>query len=81
MNPSAILHLQAERYIALANTVHISVEKWMLSTSGAFRDTLFFEQTMKKTFPLEKRKTFRHGDLRNALIAAGLEMARTGGPN
>ena len=29
----------------------------------------------------EKRKTFRHGDLRNALIAAGLEMARVGGPN
>ena len=26
------------------------------------------------------RKTFRHGDLRNALVAAGLELARTGGP-
>ena len=36
---------------------------------------------MKKTVPIEKRKTFRHGDLRNALITAGLEMARTGGPN
>lgn len=29
---------------------------------------------------MEKRKTFRHGDLRNALLAAGLEMARAGGP-
>ena len=36
---------------------------------------------MKKTVILEKRKTFRHGDLRNALLAAGIEMARTGGPN
>jgi len=53
----------------------------MLSTSGRFRDTLFFEQTMKKTFSIQKRKTFRHGDLRNALVAAGLEMARAGGPD
>src|ERR1700693_5489310 len=35
---------------------------------------------MKKRVSIQKRKTFRHGDLRNALIAAGLEMAR-GGPN
>jgi AcrR family transcriptional regulator len=30
---------------------------------------------------IEKRKTFRHGDLRNALVTAGLAMARAGGPN
>ncbi len=36
---------------------------------------------MKKNVSLEKRKTFRHGDLRNALVAAGLEMAKAGGPN
>jgi AcrR family transcriptional regulator len=58
----------------------------MPSTSDHFRGTLFFEQTMKKTVTLEKRvlekrKTFRHGDLRNALLAAGIEMARIGGPN
>jgi AcrR family transcriptional regulator len=53
----------------------------MPSTSGPFRGTLFFEQTMKKTVILEKRKTFRHGDLRNALLTAGIEMARIGGPN
>jgi AcrR family transcriptional regulator len=52
----------------------------MLSTSAPFRDTLF-EKTMKKKAPIERRKTFRHGDLRNALVAAGLEMARAGGPN
>lgn len=43
--------------------------------------TLFFKQTMKKTAPILKRKTFRHGDLRNALVTAGLEMAQAGGPN
>ena len=53
----------------------------MPSTSDHIRGTLFFEQTMKKTVILEKRKTFRHGDLRNALLAAGIEMARIGGPN
>jgi AcrR family transcriptional regulator len=53
----------------------------MLSTSTPFRDTLFFEKTMKKNVPVEKRKTFRHGDLRNALLTAGLEMARVGGPD
>lgn len=36
---------------------------------------------MKKTASIEKRKTFRHGDLRNALLTAGIEMARSGGPN
>lgn len=36
---------------------------------------------MKKNISIEKRKTFRHGDLRNALLAAGLEMARVGGPS
>lgn len=52
----------------------------MLSTIPGLRVTLFFEE-MKKTVSIQKRKTFRHGDLRNALVAAGLEMARTGGPN
>ena len=36
---------------------------------------------MKKNASIQKRKTFRHGDLRNALVTAGLEMARSGGPN
>jgi AcrR family transcriptional regulator len=53
----------------------------MPSTSDDFRGTLLLEHTMKKNVTLEKRKTFRHGDLRNALLAAGIEMARTGGPN
>jgi AcrR family transcriptional regulator len=39
----------------------------------------------KNVFPekrkIAKRKTFRHGDLRNALVTAGLAMARAGGPN
>jgi AcrR family transcriptional regulator len=35
---------------------------------------------MKKDVSPEKRTTFRHGDLRNALVMAGLEMARAGGP-
>lgn len=34
----------------------------------------------KSASSIEKRKTFRHGDLRNALVSAGLEMARAGGP-
>lgn len=36
---------------------------------------------MKKKAPVERRETFRHGDLRNALLTAGLDMARTGGPD
>jgi AcrR family transcriptional regulator len=36
---------------------------------------------MKKNVSIVKRKTFRHGDLRNALVTAGLEMAKAGGPN
>jgi AcrR family transcriptional regulator len=36
---------------------------------------------MKKTVSIQKRKTFRHGDLRNALVTAGLGMASVGGPD
>src|SRR3984957_21102998 len=36
---------------------------------------------MKTKVILKKRKTFRHGDLRNALMTIGLEMARARGPN
>ncbi|QEE30252.1 TetR/AcrR family transcriptional regulator [Terriglobus albidus] len=36
---------------------------------------------MKNNASPQKRRTFRHGDLRNALVTAGLEMARAGGPN
>jgi len=32
-------------------------------------------------FPLPKRTTYRHGDLHHALIAAGTELARVGGPD
>jgi AcrR family transcriptional regulator len=53
----------------------------MLSTIIPFHGTLYFEQIMKKNASIQKRKTFRHGDLRNALVTAGLEMARSGGPN
>src|SRR5260370_42578835 len=53
----------------------------MLSTIIPLHGTLYFEQTMKKNVSIEKRKTFRHGDLRNALVTAGLVMARVGGPN
>jgi hypothetical protein len=53
----------------------------MLSTSTSFRSTLFFEKTMNKNPTVEKRKAFRHGDLPNALLTAGLGMARVGGPD
>src|SRR6267378_1996855 len=33
------------------------------------------------TFFPPKRSTYRHGDLHHALIAAGTELARTGGPD
>jgi AcrR family transcriptional regulator len=46
-----------------------------------FFTTLVVERTMKKKALVQKRKTFRHGDLRNALVAVGLEMARAGGPD
>jgi AcrR family transcriptional regulator len=35
---------------------------------------------MKKRFKHPLRKTFRHGDLRKALLEAGIELARGGGP-
>ena len=50
----------------------------MLSTTARLH---FVQQTMKKNVTPKKRQTFRHGDLRNALVAAGLEMARIGGPD
>lgn len=37
-------------------------------------------ETAKKT-PARVRETFRHGDLRRALLEAGIELARDGGPS
>jgi AcrR family transcriptional regulator len=42
-------------------------------------DTVHIE-LMSDLFPA-KRTTYRHGDLRHALIAAGTELARAGGPD
>lgn len=50
------------------------------TTSPPPGDTLVFKVTMKRNVTPGKRKTFRHGDLRNALVTAGLEMAKAGGP-
>jgi len=36
---------------------------------------------MKKAAAVKKRTTFRHGDLRRALLDSGIAMARTGGPD
>src|SRR6202048_1011007 len=82
MNPSAILHLPLSDMSHHVNTVHIRYHRKVDAVyNQPLRGTLFFEQTMKKNVAIKKRKTFRHGDLRNALIAAGLEMARVGGPD
>src|SRR5689334_21180971 len=37
-------------------------------------------RTAKKKFVSARRRAYRHGDLRRALIAAGLALARAGGP-
>jgi AcrR family transcriptional regulator len=64
------------------NTVHIRYHRKVDAVHNRhFPRYTLLEQTMKKNVSIEKRKTFRHGDLRNALIVAGIEMARTGGPN
>jgi hypothetical protein len=55
--------------------------KWTPSTILLLRATHLIERTMKKSTSVQRRKTFRHGDLRNALVAAGLEMALVGGPD
>lgn len=36
---------------------------------------------VRKKIQLPVRTTFRHGDLRRALLEAGIELARAGGPN
>jgi hypothetical protein len=36
---------------------------------------------MNQNITVKKPKTFCHGDLLNALLTAGLEMARVGGPD
>lgn len=64
------------------NTVHIRYHRKVDAVhKRRFPRYTLLEQTMKKNVTLNKRKTFRHGDLRNALVTAGLEMARAGGPN
>ena len=52
----------------------------MLSTSSSFLNAILFERTMNQNITVEKPKTFCHSDLLNALLTAGLEMARVGDP-
>jgi AcrR family transcriptional regulator len=77
-----MLHLPSARYHEQVNIVHIRYHSKVdaVYNQPPLRYTLV-EQTMKKTVSTQKRRTFRHGDLPNALVAAGLEMARSGGPN
>jgi hypothetical protein len=53
----------------------------MLSTSTSFLSAILFERAMNQNITVEKPKTFSHGDLLNALLTAGLEMARVGDPD
>ena len=46
--------------------------KWTVSTYKIVTDTT--------TSPAE-RSTYRHGDLRRALLEAGIQLARAGGPD
>ena len=52
----------------------------MLSTSSSFLNAILSERTMNQNITVEKPKTFCHSDLLNALLTAGLEMARVGEP-
>jgi AcrR family transcriptional regulator len=48
-------------------------------TIASIVDTVHIER-MSHVFP-PKRSTYRHGDLHHALLAAGTELARAGGPD
>src|ERR1700737_1207302 len=69
--------VQADSFVVLRRgivyTVHKAManEKWTLSTSEM--------ETSAATGP-PVRSTYRHGDLRRALLEAGVELARHGGP-
>jgi AcrR family transcriptional regulator len=55
------------------NTVHNNLSKKM--------DTVHRKSERKaKKVPARLRTTFRHGNLRQALLEAGIDLARTGGP-
>jgi AcrR family transcriptional regulator len=77
-----MLHLPSARYRYHVNIVHIRYHRKVdaVYNQPPLRYTLV-DQTMKKNDSNQKRETFRHGNLPNALVAAGLEMARAGGPN
>src|ERR1700726_1690135 len=70
--------VQADSFVVLRRgivyTVHKAManEKWTLSTSEM--------ETSAATGP-PVRSTYRHGDLRRALLDAGIELARGGGPD
>jgi AcrR family transcriptional regulator len=44
-------------------------------------DVHFTKRVLKNVPHAKRRNTFRHGNLRNALVASGLQMARVGGPD
>jgi AcrR family transcriptional regulator len=75
------LPLCLQTYFYEVNTVHKSYHPLVDAVHILQAQvTLFFERPMKKISTIQKRGSFRHGDLRNALVTAGLGMARAGGP-
>src|ERR1700686_4976724 len=70
--------VQADSFVVLRRgivyTVHKTManEKWTLSTS---------EMGTSAATGRPVRSTYRHGDLRRALLEAGVELARHGGPD
>jgi AcrR family transcriptional regulator len=54
-----------------------------LSTNKLLKERYTVHQSLMNSIrksPLPARKTFRHGDLRSALLQAGIQLARGGGP-
>jgi len=54
----------------IVDAVHNTAYLWTVSTDGTMRDA-----------GRPGRSTYRHGDLRRALLEVGIELARSGGPD
>jgi AcrR family transcriptional regulator len=53
---------------------------WTLFTLAQMVDTVHMRES-QVTVPTPRRSTYRHGDLRQALLTAATELARGGGPD
>jgi AcrR family transcriptional regulator len=69
---------RGDSFVAPPSDIVYTVHKKLAKSNGQCPHEIM---TKRSKSNLARRSTYRHGDLRHALLAAGIDLARAGGPD